>query len=299
MTWLSYYKATVFLLAIPFLLAGQCPSEITYTGDKLKLIFDFVPEPAPEYLTFNGEEYILNRAGNSKIFFTEKEVFNEDLSEITLTFNYEDDTSTCLYRDGVVEFSLPVELNEFSGSVVDNNIHLEWSTLSEKSNALFQIEYSLDGNQYTPIGFVYGAGDSETLRNYSFVDKDIYHRPLENTIYYRLKQVDFNGRISYSEVLAINIELEFEQFEIIKIKVENTFGSKIKVYYYAPYDVRKVNFILGDISGRVIEQRSVYPESGLNNFEIDIREQQSSFYFLSLDNGKEVIGEKIASVLSY
>lgn len=299
MTQLCNCITTLSLLIIPFLSIGQCPTEITYTSNKLKLTFDFAPNHIPESFTFNSIEYILNRAGNSNIFFTERNVFNEDLSDISLTFNYEEGSSSCAYEDGELKLSLPVELIDFEGSLVNNNIHLKWSTLSENNNAAFEIQYSTDGIAFTNIGAVLGMGDSETLQNYNFIDKDIYYRPLVNTIYYRLKQVDFDGSIFYSDILAISLDIEREQFEIIRITAEKTFDSKLRVSYFVPYDVRKVNLLLVDNTGRIIERRSIYPERGLNNLEIDHLGQHSTFYFLSLDNGKEVIAEKIALVLNY
>lgn len=87
---------------------------------------------------------------------------------------------------------LPVELINFSS----RNNELIWTTASEINNDHFEVLYSSDGINFTYLGKVIGNGNSNNINNYSF--------PYKNNGYYRLKQVDFNGRYSYSPVIEIN-----------------------------------------------------------------------------------------------
>lgn len=101
-----------------------------------------------------------------------------------------------------VEFtvSLPVELIDFNVADVGNEILLNWSTASELNNDYFTIEKSSDGEDFSAIGMVEGAGNSLDKLNYSFIDNE----PILGMNYYRLVQTDFDGTTSYSEVLTIN-----------------------------------------------------------------------------------------------
>lgn len=98
--------------------------------------------------------------------------------------------------------TLPVELISFTGEAKGSTSLLKWQTSSEQNNDYFDVETSKDGTNFYNIGKVDGAGNSTTSRSYSFTD----HVPTTGLNYYRLKQVDFDGRFKYSKVVAVNFE---------------------------------------------------------------------------------------------
>jgi len=192
-----------------------------------------------------------------------------------------------------------VELADFVGTLNGINIDLQWKTLSEIENAGFELERSFDGAAFSVIGAVAGFGNSLEEQVYNFSDKGVKNNALGNTVYYRLVQIDYDGQKNHSSVLAIDLGFKFEKFEILKITGWDTTERIIQVYFYNPHDVRKVNFLIADIQGKIIERKSVYPQIGLNKFEVDLSNEPSPFYFLSLNNGKEIIGEKVVLGLNY
>lgn len=113
-------------------------------------------------------------------------------------------------RSGITSFSpfaveegtvpLPVNLLYFSSKQENNNIILNWATSSERNNKGFQVEKSLDGINFVSIGFIEGYGNSATKLNYSFTDSE----NITNNSYYRLKQLDWDGRFEYSSVICIS-----------------------------------------------------------------------------------------------
>ncbi len=84
---------------------------------------------------------------------------------------------------------LPVELLNFSARCNSEKVNLNWATATEDNNDFFTIDRSADAVNYQTLGFINGAGNSTTIKNYSFVDND----PLKGASYYRLRQTDFNG----------------------------------------------------------------------------------------------------------
>ncbi len=99
---------------------------------------------------------------------------------------------------------LSIELLRFEAKVVEKNeVRLTWETARELNNDFFIVERSLDGRQWEYLTVVSGAGNSSTLVSYSTEDKN----PYMGTSYYRLKQTDFDGTYSYSEVETINISI--------------------------------------------------------------------------------------------
>lgn len=90
---------------------------------------------------------------------------------------------------------LPVTFAAFTGRQAGNSIVLEWTTLSEKDNDYFEIERSIDGVNFVTIGFVDGAGNSNSLISYQFTDNALE----QGQLYYRLSQVDFDGTREYAD----------------------------------------------------------------------------------------------------
>ena len=104
--------------------------------------------------------------------------------------------------------TLPVTFISFTGVKQNNDVLLLWQTASEINNDYFEVERSLDNRQWTTIGKVKGHGTTNSISNYQYSDvsSDSYRNPLDmtNTLYYRLKQIDFNGKYSYSKIILIN-----------------------------------------------------------------------------------------------
>lgn len=94
--------------------------------------------------------------------------------------------------------SLPVELAVFDVQTFNNRNIIHWVTESETNNSHFILERSYDGMLFEPITTTMGAGDSKIRQSYSFVDDNFS----ANTVYYRLKQYDFDGTMSLSPVIA-------------------------------------------------------------------------------------------------
>lgn len=96
--------------------------------------------------------------------------------------------------------ALPVELIDFTATASEDKVLLHWTTLSERNNDYFAIERSRDGIQFETIMIVDGAGNSSIPITYAEVDTE----PVVDALsYYRLKQIDFDGTVSYSGVRSV------------------------------------------------------------------------------------------------
>ena len=94
---------------------------------------------------------------------------------------------------------LPVQMASFTVSFDFNKVRLDWSTASEENNAYFTIERSADGTTFSPLSKIKGAGNSTSLVSYHYTDET----PANGTSYYRIRQTDFDGRSTVSEVRMI------------------------------------------------------------------------------------------------
>ncbi len=105
--------------------------------------------------------------------------------------------------NGYTTLPLPIELVEFSGRKRDEaTVELNWMTSLEINNDFFTIEKSRDGVNFLEIGKLNGQGESTSNSYYDFLDED----PFAGNNYYRLKQTDFDGKYTYSEIIVIEIK---------------------------------------------------------------------------------------------
>jgi hypothetical protein len=98
-----------------------------------------------------------------------------------------------------------------------NTVELKWRTYTETNNDRFEVERSQNGRDFEYQGEVRGAGTSTTVKNYLIIDE----KPLYGKSYYRLKQVDFDGKFTYSNVVG----------------VENTTTPTVEKFYAYPNPV--------------------------------------------------------------
>lgn len=101
--------------------------------------------------------------------------------------------------------TLPVSILNFKGAVVNNQPVLSWSTATEFNDKGFAIERSKDGKIFTQIGFVNGAGSTTQRKDYSYTDASSGDIGVA-TCYYRLKQIDLDGKTSYSNVIPLSLK---------------------------------------------------------------------------------------------
>lgn len=127
----------------------------------------------------------------------------------TVTMTGGDNFGDLHAMDDIME-RLPIVLISFEAKATAGKVELNWVTASEENNSFFTIERSPNGFDFEPILWINGAGNSKTFINYKATDMN----PKQALMYYRLKQTDFNGMFSYSELVSVfsavsNIQPDF------------------------------------------------------------------------------------------
>ena len=161
---------------------------------------------------------------------------------------------------------LPVQLLEFTARPEKNTVLLNWITSTERNNKVFDIERSLDGMAYQIVGSVNGIGNSNTVQRYHFTD----YPGAAGHYFYRLKQIDTDGRFKYSPVRKVLFNTE-RMFTVSP----NPFSSHIEVVYNQP--VKQV--VVLDVQGKTLWQSSG-PFTG--KISITTRNWAAGTYFLQL-----------------
>jgi hypothetical protein len=135
---------------------------------------------------------------------------------------------------------LPVELTYFEGTATEDGVLLEWQTATEVNNFGFEVERSTplvsdippyeggkEGRSWEKIGFVQGNGTTNSPKNYEFTDSEL---PNSESVDYRLKQIDNDGKFTYSKVITVDLST------ITNIKDEVVYEFALEQNYPNPFN---------------------------------------------------------------
>ncbi|MFK7773352.1 MAG: T9SS type A sorting domain-containing protein [Saprospiraceae bacterium] len=166
-------------------------------------------------------------------------------------------------------FVLPVELTDFKATAKEKDVFLEWNTETELNNEGFEIERSIDGEAWNKIGFVRGNGSVQTPQRYQFIDADLDAK----MAYYRLKQIDFDGETSYSNMVSVEMK-DDKTFEVFPNPVTNILNLRGELALKEDAHI----VIMNNVGGKVIEVQS-------NSSTIDISNLTPGLYFIQIHSG--------------
>jgi len=188
--------------------------------------------------------------------------------------------------------ALPIKLIYFKAKLNDGNVDLDWATAAEVNNNFFTVERSADGEHFQELLRKPGAGNSTTNLYYS--DKDA--RPLSGYSYYRLKQTDFDGHYTYSDIQTIKTgEGAADGMDKMEIKTiaPNPFTENFKISFMIKQAVT-VDFSLMNASGQLIVQEKIQAEEGINTYEfIDKYNLKKGIYYVTLVYNDQRVTQKI------
>ncbi|MBI5727072.1 MAG: T9SS type A sorting domain-containing protein, partial [Ignavibacteriales bacterium] len=141
---------------------------------------------------------------------------------------YDTDNNNTDYTTREVSSVLPVELVRFEGNVVGTTAFLQWQTATETNNYGYEVERSTDQVSWQTVGFVSGAGNTNTPRTYHFKDNNLPY----GTNFYRLKQMDNNGSLAYSKCISVTSQ-KVQNF-LLEQNFPNPFNPSTTILFYLP-----------------------------------------------------------------
>jgi hypothetical protein len=158
--------------------------------------------------------------------------------------------------------SLPVKWIAFNASKENKHIVLKWTTAFELNNKGFEVERSIDGKNFRYVDFVKGNGSSSQLNNYQFTDESTKNA----TVYYRLKQIDMDGKFDYSSIVSINGD-DFGSIELVEVS-PNPFDAELQVKVATSSD-KAIKLALYNANGKLVMDRNVGASFGSNIIAIE------------------------------
>jgi len=179
--------------------------------------------------------------------------------------------------------ALPVSLLTFGAQYQDGHVNLNWTTASEQNNAYFDVERSTDAASWTTIGQVQGHGTSNVMNSYVDIDNLAGVVP-SGTLYYRLKQVDFNGAFTYSMIRSVDLSNPGPALAMYPNPTSNT----LNINWTSATDDDAVLRLI-NMSGVSVYQQTVSGK-GMIQRQIDMSLLPSGVYYLQVisNNGSTV-----------
>lgn len=170
---------------------------------------------------------------------------------------------------------LPVTGMKAAAQFAGNHVNIQWETLSETNTQYFITEKSTDGIKWTALDTITAAGFSQAKQVYS--SNDLTPGAMN---YYRIKQVDMNGRFTYSNVVSIAVKSN----TIAAKTFPNPFVSQLQVDISSNSN-QKVQISLTDASGRKLIQKDWQVARGNNSITLpEVKQLAAGVYFISIKN---------------
>ncbi len=181
---------------------------------------------------------------------------------------------------------LPVELLSFSGNCENDQTELIWKTASENNSDYFDVLKSQDGENWRVINTQAAAGFSTTLQTYSYTELE-----KSNEAYYRLNQVDINGNYKLYDPIYVDCNESDNKFETYPNPSSNGFNialndSKLK---------GEAVIVIRDAMGKVIFEKSIFVEEGINLYPVASIELENGVYFITIE-GKQAQSKLIKHI---
>ncbi|MBN2668222.1 MAG: T9SS type A sorting domain-containing protein [Bacteroidales bacterium] len=174
---------------------------------------------------------------------------------------------------------LPVELIDFTAQLQEGKpafVSIDWSTFSEINNDYFIIERSTDGINYLPINKIDGQGNSTKLHRYQSEDLN----PVVGDNYYRLKQVDYNGRATTYNPQLVELS-ESLTFVLLPNPSNGNFSIEGE-------SIEKVE--ITDVYGKLVYNSNFHQ---LNKVQLSLKLKPAVYFLKVTQNGKDEVHKLI------
>ncbi|MEL7020904.1 MAG: T9SS type A sorting domain-containing protein, partial [Bacteroidota bacterium] len=142
------------------------------------------------------------------------------------------------------------------------------------------VEASTDAKNFVAVGQLDGAGDAKTITSYRFIDKS----PLAKRTYYRLQQIDIDGRISYSKIISVERKAQ-TRLQIRRI-IPNPVAVDARLQFTAQ-TMQTVNYRIMNAAGELLLHDQIQPTIGNNEVPVATASLSAGIYFVILEQGED------------
>jgi hypothetical protein len=171
---------------------------------------------------------------------------------------------------------LPVQLSSFTGRYSAGKSLLDWQTSQEQNSDRFELFRSTDGEDFIKVATIKSAGNSSSIRNYSYVDNI---GGTGNIVYYRLKQIDIDGKATFSPIVKLSLGAK-SSFDIFP----NPFNSNFTVSFGAT-KTSTANLRIQNSAGTLVYSKTISVTKGNNSLLMNnLPTLGSGVYYVTINN---------------
>lgn len=186
--------------------------------------------------------------------------------------------SVSMFSGTDVNSPLPVKLLQLGAKRDASRVLLSWKTASEENSDRFLIERSTDNGSFKQVGTQAAAGNSNTLRAYSFTDEP--NSSEQTTLYYRLKMFSKDGTFQYSNSVQVDNTATVAHSIVV---YPNPFSSSLKAAVMAE-GTGAAHCTLTDLAGKTLSSQEQELSKGLNEISLKTEALVPGVYFLVIES---------------
>ena len=211
--------------------------------------------------------------------------------DMVITSNDPNNSEVTIPITMTVTNEVPVELSSLAAESINDEVILKWQTATETNNSGFEIERASSSTKpvqgWTKISFVEGSGTTTETTNYIYKDK--ITNP--GNYVYRLKQIDFDGSVSYSDEIEVDVTgpKEFTLYQ----NYPNPFNPSTTIKFALPVDSKvKINVYntVGELIETLVDKEM---ESGYHEVNFDASRYSSGVYLYHLQSEQYISTKKM------
>ncbi|MFK8005591.1 MAG: tyrosinase family protein [Saprospiraceae bacterium] len=279
LTWPSFWDGST---TVPELMGDLISTQnisVTKAQGSTIMEFEWIPPNPDDYNGINGDPPLF--------CLLARQVSTNDPMTFAEISDIEDnvrDNNNIAWKNVNVQNSsaLPIELSFFSGERIRDDIQLSWQTITEIQNKGFEIYRSSINHPWEKIGWVDGNGSSTQQHLYTFEDI----QPVYGINYYRLKQIDFDGSVENSEIVAVEYDKSDLKIQVFPNPSNRKFNVQIDNPFYKKMQIR----INDNLGRKVWESDLIFDEP---NWRKELEIDKNGLYFITVELGSETYYERI------
>ncbi|MFD1631536.1 T9SS type A sorting domain-containing protein [Pseudopedobacter beijingensis] len=202
--------------------------------------------------------------------------FNGDGKNDMATANYQNENVSVLLNTG----TMPISLTDFTATAQGNRTKLIWQTASESNNKEFIVYRSNDGQHFTEITRIAGAGNSSAVKNYYYDDEN----PLNGNNYYKLVQIDLDNKETELDIRIVSFELTALSLQLYPNPTDDVVNIS---FSNSKYNLLTVT----DLSGKVLQQVQIKPDE--SSMKVSLGNYPAGIYLLHFSGNEGSVIKKV------
>ena len=186
-----------------------------------------------------------------------------------------------------IELPVPVELKDFSATIINELVNLNWTTITEKNNSGFEVQRRTRDQIWETLGYVSGRGTTTEPSSYSYEDGIIS----SGNYTYRLKQIDYDGSYEYSNEINVEVTLPLKFY--LEQNYPNPFNPSTIISFSIPQSSNVKIYVFNVLGEEVATLVNEVKNPGAHEVKFDGSNLTSGFYIYTLEAGSMKTSKKM------